>query len=175
MDDLTYRISELERKLSNILRFGTIVELEETTALVRVQTGEITSRWLPWATRRAGTDREWWMPEEQEQVLILSPSGDLAQGLVLPATYQDAFPANGTDRNIHRISYANGDIVEHNKQTGAYNISMAGEVTIKAAKINLQAAVEQTGGDMTSDGISAQQHLHDKVVIGKDISGKPVQ
>ena len=167
MSNLAYRVSELERKLNNIIRVGTVADTDEKTAKVRIDYGgENPTDWLPWVTRRAGKDREWWMPEKQEQVLLLSPVGDLAQGIVLPAIYQDLFPPNGNSEDVHRIDYQNGDFIEHNRSTGALTMSMKGQITLDCSKLRIKAEVEQTGGDMTSDGISAQKHIHGGVSPG---------
>ena len=167
---LEYRIAELERKLSKVIIYGTIAVLDEDKARVRVNYDEhegenVQTGWLPWATLRAGPDKEWWTPEESEQVLILSPAGDLAQGTVLPALYSDQFPPNGNDRNIHRVDYKNGDYIEHNRKTGTY--------TLKMKKFRLIGPVEQSGGDITSDGVSAQHHTHPGINPGAESTLEP--
>jgi phage baseplate assembly protein gpV len=48
-----------------------------------------------------------------------------------------------------------------------------GVLTIKAEKIRLIGPVEQTGGDMTSDGISAQHHKHGGIVSGPAKTDEP--
>ena len=45
--------------------------------------------------QRAGADREWDPPTIGEQVVLLSPSGNLAQGVVLTGLFSDLIPANG--------------------------------------------------------------------------------
>lgn len=147
--NLEYRVAELERKLNNIIRVGTIEALNDAKALVTVKTGNNTTGWLPWVTRRAGLDKEWWTPEPKEQVLIFSPTGDLAQGIVQPALYSDHFPQNGSDRNIHRIDYRDGGYIEHNRVTGRYKIFMKGDVDIETEKKALVYAKDNV--EVTTD------------------------
>ena len=56
---------------------------------------------------------------------------------------------------------------------GDFNITTDGNFNVKAAQTNIDSPVTQTGGDMTSDGISAQKHIHGDVSAGVAKSGKP--
>lgn len=47
------------------------------------------------------------------------------------------------------------------------------QLTIEAGEIFIIGSVTQTGGDITSDGISTQHHIHDKVKSGVNLSGEP--
>ncbi|WP_257265456.1 phage baseplate assembly protein V, partial [Endozoicomonas sp. ONNA2] len=42
----------------------------------RVKIGDLYTAPLRWLIHQAGTERDWWKPEDGEQVLVLSPSGD---------------------------------------------------------------------------------------------------
>jgi len=53
------------------------------------------------------------------------------------------------------------------KSTGSATIQAAAGLTLQASALTIQAPVTQTGGDMTSDGISVQKHTHLGVVPGK--------
>lgn len=46
---------------------------------------------------------------------------------------------------------------------------------VEPGVMKIKSPVEQTGGDMTSDGVSAQHHTHDKVKSGVNESGEPVK
>lgn len=115
MNDDEFRIAELERLTANLLKVGTISAVDTAAARARVTVGEIVTAPLPWFTRRAGGDRDWWSPEPGEQVMVLSPCGDMAQGVVLPAIYHDGRPAPSNDGNVARIVFADGAVVEHDR------------------------------------------------------------
>ncbi|WP_052465012.1 phage baseplate assembly protein V [Geoalkalibacter subterraneus] len=129
-EPLNYRVSELERMVANLLRVGTVAELDAPAAKVRVKSGNLLTTWLPWLTRRASNDRDWWAPEVGEQVLLLAPCGDLAQGLVLPAIYQAAHPANGDRETVRRIDFADGGFVQYDRAAGQLHINTAGQTLI---------------------------------------------
>ncbi|MGX1020893.1 phage baseplate assembly protein V [Pseudomonas sp. Y3 TE3536] len=46
------------RILENLIRFGTIAEMQHEPPRVNVQTGSILTTWLPWMAWRAGADQE---------------------------------------------------------------------------------------------------------------------
>ncbi len=142
MADLEFRVTELERLLANLLRVGTVEELDEAAARVKVRIGEILTAWLPWFTRRAGGDRDWWAPEPGEQVMVLSPGGDLAQGRVLPALNRAAYPAPAASRDKRRVECADGGFAEYDRATGAWTVSAEG-----LARLIGKETVELIGAD----------------------------
>ncbi len=141
-------LSEIDRRVANIVRFGTIASLDETNALVTVSIDDETETFtLPWVTPRAGGDVSWWAPEVGEQVVILSPSGELANGVVLPSIFQDAHPQNANSKDVHRTTYGDGTVVEYDRAAHALKIDTSasnGNVTINTGSgnvaVNCQAA-----------------------------------
>ena len=87
-------IAELFRRMNNILRVGKVCEVDYAKAKARVQIGKITTAFLPWLTPSTSA----WIPlKNGEQVVVLSPNGDLKMGMILPALYQNAKPAPSDD------------------------------------------------------------------------------
>ena len=100
-DELEDHISKQSSMLSGIVQIGRIIE--ETSGdpeepmdmiprvLVQVggeDEGSYSRNWMPWVATRAGYDAEWWRPELDEQVLVLAPSGNLAQGIIAGTLYR---------------------------------------------------------------------------------------
>lgn len=106
-------IADLARLLENIVRFGTIEAVQMQPPRVQVKSGNITTAWRPWLNLRAGADREWDPPTIGEQVVLLSPSGNLAQGVVLTGLFSDLIPANGDRAGLHRRTYRDGAVIEY--------------------------------------------------------------
>lgn len=109
--------ASLARLLENLIRLGTIAQVQMAPPRVRVKTGELLSGWLPWLATRAGAAIEWDPPTLDEQVLVLSPSGHLASGIVLTGLYSESIPANGDRSDLHRRTYSDGAIVEYDSTT----------------------------------------------------------
>ncbi len=142
-----FDLAELARRLANVVRLGTVEEADYAIARVRVKYDEgpagapVLTAWLPWITTRAGGDRSWWAPEAGEQVLLLAPSGELGQGVVLPAVYRTAHPANGERADLTRVDWGNGSWAEHDRKTGTVKVHAKGDVEIVAeGNIRLKAA-----------------------------------
>lgn len=114
---MSARLAELERRFSNMIRPGTILEADYKRARVRVAVGKNKTAWLPWATGRAGNDVTWHAPEVGEQVLVISPSGAMEAGFVMPgAVYKEDFPANADSPEISRTTFKDGAIYEYDRE-----------------------------------------------------------
>ncbi len=102
------RLAELERRLSNLLMTGVVVEADYELGKVKVSVGLLTTSWLRWLTLRAGNDVDYWAPEVGEQVMLLCPCGEPELGVVLPAIYQDAYPPTDQRETLRRVVFADG-------------------------------------------------------------------
>jgi phage baseplate assembly protein V len=124
-----YALSDLAKRLSNIIRIGTIFEINHQTAKARVKIGELETDFLPWANSNSGNNNSWNPPEIDEQVIILSPSGDLSQAVILPSLYKNN--ASDSDQNIKSITYQDGSKISFNVSSGTLDLDLKGDVTIK--------------------------------------------
>ena len=124
-----YVLSDLAKRLSNIIRIGTIFEINHQTAKARVKIGELETDFLPWANANSGSNNSWNPPEIDEQVIILSPSGDLSQAVILPSLYKNN--ASDSDQNIKSITYQDGSKISFNVSSGTLDLDLKGDVTIK--------------------------------------------
>lgn len=142
------RIGDLERRLCNIVHPGTIDEVDHKKARVRVKIGKNQTAWIPWMTGRAGGDRTWSAPEKGEQVLVLSPSGDLQQGYVLPAIYRKDYPANADSGDVSRTTYKDGAVVEYDRSSHTHNLTLPNSGTANI-KVGADASVQVTKDTIT--------------------------
>lgn len=142
---MSFSVSEIDRRIANIFRIGTIAAVDAANALVQVDLGDLTTDWLPWATGRAGATRKWSAPSIGEQVTVFSPSGELAAGIVGPSIFQDAHAAPSSNPNAENVTFADGSSVNYDagSNTLIVNVSGAGNVIVNCqhATINAQADV----------------------------------
>jgi len=126
---------ELIRRLENLIRIGTIAEVDLSVSppLCRVKTGDILTDWRPWVAQRAGSARTSWPPTAGEQVLLLSPSGDLTTAVVMPATYSDANQCPDDHPTRHRTTYPDGAVIEYDPEAGALNATGIQTATVEAS------------------------------------------
>ena len=126
-----------------------------------------------------------------EQVVVLSPSGEMAMGVVIPAIYSNNHPANGSDGSIHKITYSDGTVFEYDKENSKAVLNCVGDVelTSSSVKINGDVSIEgdlSTSGDINSSGrmsasgdvigssVSLSGHIHSGVMSGGAMTGVPV-
>jgi phage baseplate assembly protein V len=184
----------LSRLLENLIRFGVITAVQMKPPRVKVKTGELTTAWLPWLALRAGSDREWDPPTLDEQVMLFSPSGQLANGIVVTGVFSDNIPANGDRAGLHRRTYADGAVIEYDSiahhlnatlpATGTTNLVSKGGINI-VGPITHKGDYTQTGNqivtgkvtvsdDVVAAGVSLVIHPHKGVKSGSDQSGGPI-
>jgi phage baseplate assembly protein V len=152
--------AELLRLIHNLARFGTIAEVDHAAARVRVATGEITTTWLPWQEARAGTTRTWCPPTLGEQVLIVSPGGDMASGLVFTGLYRDAHPAPVNSPALWHAVMPDGAVIEYDHVAHHLRATIPGSVEIDASgEIDIISGADIT---VTAAGIlrMTAAHIH---------------
>ena len=182
-----FNLVEMSRRLVNVVRLGTVHAVDRAAARVQVQYDEIPdgdpvlTAWLPWVTARAGETSTWWAPDVGEQVVLLAPSGELAQAVVLPALYRTLHPAPSAEADTHRTEYSDGAAIEYNATDheltavlpeGATasieadgGIEIAGNVTVNGTlhatgKVSSDADVEDSVGTMASMRTTYNGHTH---------------
>lgn len=176
-------LATLSRLLENMIRFGTIAAVQHVPPRVTVSTGDLVTTWLPWVAARAGADVEWDPPTEGEQVLLVSPSGQLANAVVITGIYSDAIPANGDRAGLHRRTYRDGAAIEYDSIAHHLNVTLpAGGTTnlVSTGGITIDGAITVNGSitvseDVVASGISLVSHPHDRVMPGSGQSGAPVK
>lgn len=142
-------LSDLLRLLQNLIRLGTIAEVKGAKARVRLGP-TLTTEWLKWATRRAGSTRTWSAPTVGEQVIVFSPGGELTRGIILPALYSQEFDAPDTSDSIHTTHYPDGAVVQYDHAAHALTATLpGGTATITADKVTSNAPSTICTGDLT--------------------------
>lgn len=185
--------AELNRRLENLIRLGTIAAVDPATARCRVKTGGLDTEWLPWLAQRAGSDRDWNPPSVGEQCMVACPSGDPAIGVVLLGIYSSAAPANDDSLARHRRSYRDGAVIEYDTAThalratlpagGTVALTAPGGVTITGDVAIIGSLTASDGAtitgtlsatvDVTAAGISLVDHVHGGVEPGGGTTGAP--
>ena len=157
MPEYEFRLVELARRLANVVRLGVIEEIDAAAGRVRVRYAEESAAltaWLPWMTTRAGPDKTWWAPEVGEQVLLLSPSGELPQAVVLPAIYSNANAAPSAELDKHLTRYSDGAEIEYDRAAHRLRVVLPAGATAQLTApdgVSIEGDVMITG-DMTVEG-----------------------
>ncbi|RZG78351.1 phage baseplate assembly protein V [Acinetobacter sp. WCHAc060033] len=139
---MSYGLGQMDRILANLIKIGRIqsVDLGAGTATVDFD-GEVVAD-LEWSKSRAGNDRTWnGGYSKDEQVLVLSPSGDLSQGVIAFSISQNTFPNAGTTENPTKI-YEDGTVIEYDKSSHTLVVdasASSGHVLIKCDTATIKA------------------------------------
>lgn len=128
------QLADLARRVANMIRTGRVADVDHAGPRVRVQSGDLLTEWLPWQTRRAGNTRTWDPPTIGEQVMILSPSGEPAAGMVIPALYCQDHPAPDASPDTHVIEFPDGARIAYDHANSALDITAVATVRIVAAE-----------------------------------------
>lgn len=171
--------AELKRLITNVIRLGTIEEIDLETARVRIRSGDNLTGWLPWITRRAGTTKDWNPPTIGEQIVLLSPCGDLAQAIALGSINSDANPAPQTSADLYHVTMPDGTFLTYNHAEHSLQIEVLGttqlritgatQITIEGdADINVDGKAAVTcGGEATVDASAIRLNGGAGVVTGE--------
>ena len=187
------RNADILRRLANMIRVGTIAEINYDKKRARVASGDLLTDFLPWSAGRAGRRSDYSAPSVGEQVLVLCPQGETTGGTILCSVYSSANPAPGNTPNLHVTRYSDGAVITYDDEAHALSatlpsggtatlsadggLTINGPVTINGATtINGNAAIDgkvTASGDVVGAGVSLEKHPHVGVQPGGGKSGPP--
>ncbi|HHW3963130.1 phage baseplate assembly protein V [Klebsiella variicola subsp. variicola] len=182
---------ELLRMLENVVRTGTVTEVDEEKWRVRVQSGGLETTWLRWNAQRAGAFKVWVPPSVGEQVWFLCLGGNTNAAFIGGSLYSDDNPAPGASRNEMVVTAPDGAMFRYDAEAGALHVAGIKSATIEASvKVTLDTPevdctnllraknldiaeggemrgnFNHTGGKFTSNGIQVDDHNHGAVEPG---------
>lgn len=151
-------VVDLARRNENLLRIGTVEEIDYHNARVRIRSGEMLTDWIPWSPARAGTTSTWSPPSIGEQVTIKAPSGVLEAAIVGSALYSDANPAPSSSPSKHVIKFPDGAVIGYDHATGHADITGIVSATVQASgSVTLDAPHTVITGTLTVQGLLTYQ------------------
>ena len=112
---LREEVRSLRRSVQGMQRFGTVHAVDGESRRVQLRlAGENGSEFLspkrPWADF-AGDEKSWRPPSEGQQMLMLSPFGDMRQGVAVPLTFSNANPAPSSALDARILSAFGGGLI----------------------------------------------------------------
>lgn len=172
---MSYASAMHDRMLAGLVIPCRVVAVDLAAARVRVSDGAgWTSAWLRWHSQAAGKARHWRVPSLDEQGVLISPSGEPAQGTFVPGVYGNAGAPPDNREHVEVWRFDDGGSLTYDWQARSYSIELpTGTVTVKvggsslvvsdqaidlkAATITLTGAVQingplQVSGDILGGG-----------------------
>lgn len=170
------------RRLENIVRFGTIDSVTPSSPFhtVTVSLNGIVTGQLRLLNIRAGKDQTHDLPSKGEECLVLSPSGELAQGVVIIGLNNADFPTISQNPDVVIRMFEDGAVISYDKNSHHLDaiLPSGGTATLKAdLKIDGKLHVTQditTDADVKAGFISLKNHKTSGVQSGSSTSGKPI-
>ncbi|MFY9962836.1 phage baseplate assembly protein V [Pseudomonas sp.] len=172
---MSYASAMHDRMLAGLVIPCRVVAVDLAAARVRVSDGAgWTSAWLRWHSQAAGKARHWRVPSLDEQGVLISPSGEPAQGTFVPGVYGNAGAPPDNREHVEVWRFDDGGSLTYDWQARSYSIELpTGTVAVKvggsslvvsdqaidlkAATITLTGAVQingplQVSGDILGGG-----------------------
>lgn len=180
--------ADANRRLENIVRFGTIKTINPSKPIPRVivNLGDIETPEIRCLNIRSGADSTWDMPSENEECVVISPCGDIGPtSFVLYGFYNDDHPAPSDDLNKKIRMFADGCVIAYD--VAAHHLSAVlpsgGTAQIVAdveivGSLHVTKAITageniSTPADVVAENISLKNHKTSGVQSGSGTSGGP--
>ncbi|KPM58137.1 phage baseplate protein [Pseudomonas putida] len=167
---MSYAAAQADRMLAGLLIPCYVVGVDLVAARVRVSDGgDWTSAWVRWHAQAAGKARHWRAPSMGEQGVLVSPSGEPAQGTFVPGLYGNAGAPPDNRDHVEVWRFDDGGSLVYDWAANSYTIKLptgtvnievgsskatitdaainaeSAAITAKAATITLQGSVEIVG------------------------------
>lgn len=125
--------------IKKLIRVGTVSTVNAAAGTVRVAFAaqdEMVTYELPVITRGSKNNKDYWLPDVDEQVLCLflpNVSGrGVCDGFVLGTFYSSVDAPVENSGDVHAVKYGDGTIIKHDRSTGKLTINATGDIDIIA-------------------------------------------
>lgn len=125
--------------IKSLIRVGTVSSVNAATGMVRVafaaQDDMVTFE-LPVITRGSKNNKDYWLPDVDEQVLCLflpNVSGrGVCEGFVIGTFYSSVDGPIENSGDVHAVKYGDGTVIKHDRRTGKLMVNITGDIDIIA-------------------------------------------
>ncbi len=157
-------LAELERRLANIVKIGVIQETNHADKKLRVAMGETQTAWLPWPAEIGNNFIRWRPLRVGQQVVLVAPSGELNQAVIVGQLYGGGFEAPADDETLDLIQFDDGTKLQYDSSAHCLTAEVGGcEVTMDQSSIQLKSGSSQL--DLTAEVIKLDSN-GSSVVLG---------
>lgn len=178
--------ADANRRLENIVRFGTIKTINPSKPIPRVivNLGDIETPEIRCLNIRSGDDTTWDMPSVNEECVVISPCGDIGPtSFVLYGFYNDDHPAPSDDLNKKIRMFADGcviayDVAAHHLSavlpsggtavlTADGGVTVNGDTTING-NLQVNGSTAMTGNNTVGGSQLVQGSSHSSGIFSSD-------
>lgn len=126
--------------IKNIIRIGRVSSIDVSTNTARVafsDKDDLVSGNLMIVNRGSMADKDYWMPDIDEQVLCLmlpNKSGQgLNEGFIIGSFFSTEDEPQERSAEVRAIKFGDGTVIKHDRSTGNLTINATGDISIVAA------------------------------------------
>lgn len=123
----------------NLIRIGAVSSVDPVNGTVRVTFSTLDNQVtyeLPVITRGSKSNKDYWLPDVDEQVLCLflpNVSGrGICEGFVLGTFYSSVDAPVESSVDVHAVKYGDGTVIRHDRSSGKLTINATGDIDIIA-------------------------------------------
>lgn len=166
-------LQDMARRIANIIRTGTVSEVDAKKGRARVKIGDITTDWIKWHAGRSGDDSNWNPPSPGEQVTLMAMSGRLEHAVILPGLFSKTKDSPDNDENHRHTSMKDGTNHFHDVKNSVRQMSMPSKgsnTTFVGQKGQTNAGATGTDDSSNSSSSSHAQLANEHVfAVGSDM------
>lgn len=166
--------AETDRRLGDLLRYGTVCEVNDWRCRVRLDEGFETD-WIDMPLLRCGNVRIWAPYSVDEQVSLVCPDGDIAAATIHASHASREFPAWSHSPKCTSIDWADGSRIVYDPDQKWILVHAAdGMIRLSAPKgleilgdVEIDGKLKATGeissdDDVKADSVSLKNHDHEE-------------
>lgn len=185
--EVAARVAELERRVTGMMRHGTVHEVDPAKGQMRLKLGDadngepFLSPWVPYS-QLAGAIKAHIPPAVGQQFTLAAPNGDWQQAVAVPLTWSNAnaSPSGAGDENV--VTYGNVRMTLKNDLVKVVVGGLSFELTSAKAEVNVGGVtftvagggVDITGGQVRHNGKNiGSTHIHGGVMSGGSLTDVP--
>ncbi|PNA02884.1 MULTISPECIES: phage baseplate assembly protein V [unclassified Pseudomonas] len=169
---MSYATAMHDRMLACLVIPCSVVAVDLAAARVRVSDGDWTSAWVRWHSQAAGKARHWRAPSLGEQGVLLSPSGEPAQGTFVPGLYGNAGSAPDDRDHVEVWRFADGGSLSYDWQAGRYDIQLpTGNARVQVGTSTLLVSDNAISLDASAITLTGKVMVNGPLLVSGDING----
>ncbi|AHN84835.1 putative baseplate protein [Vibrio phage phi 2] len=149
---------ELNSIISNMIRVGKVTSLlpdGERARVVFSDRDNTESYDLQVMVKNTKQNKDYWMPDVDEDVLCLFLPIGIEQGFILGSFYTRANAPEANTENVRRVKFSDGTVIEYDRESHRLLVDVKGDIELLATgnlTANIEGSVSITvGGELTAD------------------------
>ncbi|MNJ33026.1 Phage-related baseplate assembly protein [compost metagenome] len=170
---MSYASAAHDRMLAALIIPCRVVAVDLAAAKVRVSDGAgWTSTWVRWHSLAAGKTRHWRSPSLDEQGVLVSPSGEPAQGTFIPGLYGNAGDQPDNREHVEVWRFADGGSLVYDWQASSYTIELpGGTLTLKVGGSSAVVTADSIVAKATNISLTGEVQVNGMLRVTGDILG----